>query len=231
MLVVHEGIKDTGIRRTWPNMTTRECARGQEFNAWDENGGNPPNHTAILPFTRMLSGPMDFTPGIFDIKFKKAGKPRKKDLVNRVNTTIAKQLALYVCIYSPHHMAADLPQNYEGNPALKFIQDVPTDWEKSIALEGEIGEYIVNARKDRSCADWYLGALTNDQERNIEINLDFLDKNKKYKAEIYADADTTDLESNPTAISISEKVVTAAETLKLSLKGGGGQAIRFIAEN
>ena len=230
MLVVHEGIKDTGIRRTWPNMTTRECARGQEFNAWDAEGGNPPNHSTILPFTRMLSGPMDFTPGIFDIKFKKAGKLRKKGVVNRVNTTLAKQLALYICIYSPHHMAADLPKNYVGNPALKFIKDVPTDWEISRAIHGEIGEYVVNVRKDRNSSEWYLGALTNEDERIIRVNLRFLEKSVKYKAEIYADSATTDLENNPTAISISEKTVKSSDTLTLYLKAGGGQAIRFVPQ-
>lgn len=229
MLVVHEGIKDTGIRRTYPNMMTRECARGQEFNAWDAVGGNPPNHTAILPFTRSLSGPMDFTPGIFDIKFKKDRKPRKKGIVNRVNTTLAKQLALYVTVYSPQHMAADLPENYKDQPALKFITDVPVDWERSVALEGAIGQYIVQARKDRNSDDWYLGALTNEDAREITLKLDFLDANTSYRAEIYADADETNLESNPTAIAISSKQVKAGDQLKIKMTAGGGQAIRFIS--
>ncbi|MCF8265878.1 MAG: glycoside hydrolase family 97 catalytic domain-containing protein, partial [Melioribacteraceae bacterium] len=157
MLNVHEPIKATGLRRTYPNMMTREGARGQEFNAWSPDGGNPPEHETILPFTRMLAGPMDFTPGIFDLTFEEA----KPD--NRVNTTLAKQLALYVVFYSPFQMAADLPENYEANlKPFKFIVDVPCDWADTRVLNAEIGEYITTVRKDRNSSDWYLGSITDE---------------------------------------------------------------------
>ncbi len=147
----HEPVKDTGLRRTYPNMMTREGARGQEFNAWGDPT-NPPEHMTILPFTRLLAGPMDFTPGVFDIT---AGK---KDLRKRVQSTLAKQLALYVVLYSPIQMAADLPENYEAHPdAFQFIRDVPTDWERSRTLDARIGDYIVVARQQRNGEDWYLG--------------------------------------------------------------------------
>ena len=139
----HEPVKDTGLRRTWPNMLSREGARGQEFNAWGRPT-NPPEHLTILPFTRLLAGPMDFTPGIFDLTFGKA------NVNERVQSTLATQLALYVLVYSPVHMAADLPENYEQRPdAFQFIRDVPTDWETSRTLQGEIGDYVVVARQQR----------------------------------------------------------------------------------
>jgi alpha-glucosidase len=165
----HEPVKDTGLRRTYPNWLSREGARGQEYNAWG-SPPNPPEHTAILPYTRMLSGPMDFTPGIFDLTFQ------GPDSEQRVQTTLAKQLALYVTLYSPIQMAADLPENYENRPdAFQFIADVPTDWEQSIALAGDVGEYVVYARQERGGEDWYLGAVTDDEERRFETTLDFLD--------------------------------------------------------
>ncbi|MCJ7703654.1 MAG: glycoside hydrolase family 97 protein, partial [Anaerolineales bacterium] len=146
MLDVHEPIKPTGIRRTWPNMMTREGVRGMEYNAWSE--GNPPEHTTILPFTRMLAGPLDYTPGIFDVMFNEY-KPN-----NRVHTTLAKQLALYVTLYSPLQMAADLPENYEGNPAFEFVERVPCTWDETRVLDAAIGDYVVIAR--RSGDEWFL---------------------------------------------------------------------------
>ena len=222
MLDVHEPIKDTGIRRTWPNMMTREGARGQEFNAWGQGGGNPPEHTTILPFTRLLGGPFDFTPGIFDLLFEQANRPD-----NRVNTTLVKQLALYVVIYSPLHMAADLPENYEGHPAFKFIEDVPTDWEDTIVLNGKIGDYITIVRKDRNSDDWYLGSITDENARSFDLPLSFLDAGRTYIAEIYADGKGADWEDNPLTYEISKIKVTSELILNVQIAPGGGQAVRF----
>ncbi|MFH1853608.1 MAG: glycoside hydrolase family 97 protein [Candidatus Neomarinimicrobiota bacterium] len=223
MLDVHEPIKDTGIRRTWPNLMTREGARGQEFNAWGPDGGNPPDYTTIIPFTRCLSGPFDFTPGIFDLFFEEADRPD-----NRINTTLVKQLALYVTIYSPLHMAADLSENYAGHPAFKFIEDVPVDWEETRVLNAEIGGYLTIVRKDRNSDDWYLGSITNENGRSLELGLDFLDSTRRYRAEIYADATDADWQSNPYAYSISDRNVSSTDKLKIDLAPGGGQVIRFV---
>jgi alpha-glucosidase len=221
MLDVHEPIKDTGIRRTYPNMMSREGARGQEYNAWSQDGGNPPDYTTIIPFTRLLAGPFDFTPGIFDLLYK----GMEKD--NRVNTTLAKQLALYVIIYSPLQMAADLPENYEGEPAFKFITDVPTDWEVTKVLKAKIGDFVTIVRKDRQSDDWYLGSITDENGRTLETSLSFLDPGKKYVAEVYQDADGADWMSNPQAIEINELLVDNKTKLILKLAPGGGQAIKF----
>lgn len=222
MINAHEPIKPTGLRRTYPNMMSREGARGQEFNAWSSDGGNPPEHTVILPFTRLLAGPMDFTPGIFDLTFEDA-KPN-----NRVNSTLAKQLALYVVIYSPLQMAADLPENYENNFApFKFIIDVPCDWEDTKVIDSKIGDYITIVRKDRNSNDWYLGSITDENSRIFSVNLDFLTKGEIYKAEIYKDGKNANWETNPYSIEISKEFVTSEKTLELKLAPGGGQAIRF----
>ena len=215
----HEPIKDTGERRTFPNMMAREGARGQEYNAWSE--GNPPDYTATLPFTRLLAGPMDFTPAVFDVEVKE-GYPGK-----RVHTTTAKQLALMVVLYSPLQMLADLPENYVDKPAFQFLKDVPTDWEDTKVLNGEIGKYITTVRKDIESEDWYLGAITNEKARDINIQLDFLDDGATYEAQIYADAPGTGHENNPTAVDISKKEVTATDSLSLLLGESGGAAIRF----
>lgn len=215
----HEPIKDTGERRTYPNMLAREAARGQEYNAWSE--GNPPTHVVILPFTRMLSGPMDYTPGVLDVEIKQ-GYPGK-----RIHGTTAQQLAMYVVFYSPIQMLADLPENYQGNPSLQFLKDVPTDWENTKIINAEIGEYITTARKDRNSEDWYLGAMTNEKPRDFNIALSFLDKNAKYEAQIYADAPGTNEKHNPSAVLISKKMVSASDFLKLHLGSAGGTAIRF----
>lgn len=219
----HEPVKDTGLRRTYPNWISREGARGQEFNAWGDPG-NPPEHTAILPYTRMLAGPMDFTPGIFDLTFEGA------DGRHRVNTTLAKQLALYVTLYSPIQMAADLPENYEARPeAFRFIVDVPTDWERSIALAGEVGDYVVFARQERGGQDWYLGAVTDENARTLKLPLDFLAPGKRYNTQVYRDGEGADWRSDPYAIVIESTEVTAADTLELWLAPGGGAAVRFEA--
>lgn len=225
----HEPIKDTGLRRTYPNWIAREGARGQEFNAWG-TPPNPPEHIPMLAFTRMLAGPMDFTPGIFDMSFNGLGGD-----TNRPQTTLAKQLALYVVMYSPIQMAADLPRNYLAKPdAFKFIQDVPTDWQQSIALAGEVGDYVVFARKERkrdnySGNDWFLGAVTDEQARSIEIKLDFLEQGKKFEAQIYRDGNNAEWKNNPYDLKIEKRIVTAADKLTLKLATSGGTAIRFKA--
>jgi alpha-glucosidase len=222
MLDVHEPIKPTGIRRTYPNMMSREGARGQEYNAWSDDGGNPPEHETILPFTRLLAGPMDFTPGIFDLLFVK-DRPN-----NRVNTTLAKQLALYVVIYSPLVMVPDLPENYAAHPdAFQFIRDVPTDWEDTRVLNAKIGDYVTIVRKQRDGEDWYLGSVTDEQGRTLEAPLTFLDPDRSYTAEIYRDTDDADWQTKPLAYTIENLKVDSNTVLPLRLAPGGGEAIRF----
>jgi alpha-glucosidase len=221
MVDMHEPVKDTGLRRTYPNLMTREGVRGTEYEAWSD--GNPPSHTAILPFTRGLAGPIDYTPGIFNITWN--------DPQHRVHTTLAKQLALYVVIYSPFQMAADLPENYEGHPAFQFIEDVPTDWEETKILNGKIGEYITTVRKDRNSNNWYLGSITNEQARLLDVKLDFLTPGKNYKAQIYQDGQEAHFDTNPLPIEFYPLEVTSASTLQLDLKPGGGTAIRFYEIN
>ena len=222
MINVHEGIKQTGLRRTYPNMMSAEGLRGQEFNAWSPDGGNPPKHLTIIPFTRMLAGPIDYTPGIFDIKFDKYKKE------NQVNTTLAHQLALYVVIFSPFQMAADLPENYFGHPTFQFIRDVGVDWDTSIVLHGEIGEFITIARKERNTDKWFLGSITDENERLINISLNFLDEGKEYIATIYSDAEDSHWDKNPTAYRIEDKNVNSTDLLELKLAPGGGTAISFV---
>ncbi|MEL6862561.1 MAG: glycoside hydrolase family 97 catalytic domain-containing protein, partial [Pseudomonadota bacterium] len=218
----HEPVKDTGLRRTYPNAFSREGARGQEYNAW----GQPPNdpaHTTILPFTRMLSGPMDFTPGIFDLNF---GKPVEDN--PRVQTTLAKQLALYVLLHSPIQMAADLPRNYETRPdAFEFIKQVPVDWSESIMLDGYPGDYAVMARKDRNSEAWYLGAISDEEARSLSLPLSFLEDGT-YKAQIYQDGEAAHWLTNPYSLTRREQTVTQQDTLAIQLAPGGGAAIAFV---
>src|SRR3989442_15808581 len=179
MLDVHEPIHDTGERRTYPNMMTREGARGQECRARGGEGGNPPEHETILFFTRMLAGPMDFTPGIFDILVERGtGRPRRPE-EPRVRTTLSKQLALYLVLYSPLQMAADLPENYEPQPAFQFIRDVPVDWDTTRVLEGKIGDYVVEPRRERNGQSWYVGAITDEEGRTFDVPLSFLAPGRK----------------------------------------------------
>ena len=228
-LNVHEGVKDTGLRRTWPNLMTREVARGQEYNAWGggddvwDGPGNPPNHVTILPYHRSLSGPFDYTPGIVDLFFDEY----RPD--NRVNHTLAKELALYVTIYSPLHMAADLPENYEERPdALQFIKDVPVDWYDTKVLNGEIGKYITTIRKDRNSEDWYLGSITDEESREFTFTLNFLNEGDSYIAQIYRDSDDADWDTNPYGFVVEEMEVDSETELTVKLAPGGGQAIRFM---
>jgi len=227
MMDVHEPVHDTGERRTYPNMMTREGARGQEYNAWSGEGGNPPEHETILFFTRMLAGPMDFTPGVFDILIERGtGRPRRPE-EPRIRTTLAKQLALYVVLYSPLQMAADLPENYEKQPAFQFIRDVAVDWDESHVLEGKIGDYVVVARKARNSPEWFLGAITDEEGRTFDIPLSFLSKGQSYVAEVYADGPGANWLTNPLPVAISKRTVTSGSRLHLVLAPGGGQAVRI----
>ncbi|MDN3638223.1 glycoside hydrolase family 97 protein [Simiduia curdlanivorans] len=218
----HEPIKDTGLRRTYPNWISREGARGQEFNAWG-SPPNPPEHEVNLAFTRMLAGPMDYTPGIFNLAWQGL------DAENRVQTTLAKQLALYVVLYSPIQMAADLPENYLAKPeAFQFIKDVVTDWDQSIALAAEFGEYVAFARKDRHSSDWFLGGITNATARELTLDLTFLDMNKNYEITLYQDGEKANWRTNPYDIVIERRKVKARDTLTLALASSGGFAARIV---
>lgn len=231
MLDVHEPIKDTGIRRTYPNMMTREGARGMEWNGWSE--GNPPNHEVTLPFTRLLSGPMDYTPGTFDILYKNTRdlpthrKWNDLDKGNsRVNTTLARQIADWVILYSPIQMASDLIENYQGHPAFQFFRDFDADCDWSEALQGEPGEYIAVVRraKDR----YFLGASTDETPRTLTIPLTFLRKGIVYNAVIYADGADANWKDTPTSYRIIHKKVRSGDVLKVKMASGGGQAVSFI---
>lgn len=223
MVFAHEPIKATGIRRTYPNMMAREGLRGSEFNSpWGY--GNPPEHLTIVPFTRMLGGPIDYTPGLVKLDLGEFREGYK------VPTTLAYQLAEYVVVYSPVQMASDLIEHYEAEPkALQFIKDVPVNWEKSIVVDGEIGEYIIMARVDKGSYDWYLGALTDENARSFDVPLSFLNYNITYEATIYRDANDADFEKNPEAYVVEQRTLTRDDTLKINLARGGGVAVRFRA--
>lgn len=223
MVNSHESSRPTGFHRTYPNYIAAEAARGNEFNAW--SNGNPPMHETILPFTRLLGGPMDYTPGIFEIKMN-IYNPQKKE---QVHTTLAKQLALYVTMYSPLQMAADLPQNYEKYPdAFQFIKDVAMDWQKSIYLEAEPGDYITVARKEKNGERWFLGSITDENPRETVIKCDFLDPDKKYMATIYQDGRNAHWEKDPINYEIKKMNLDSGSILKLQLAPGGGAAVSII---
>lgn len=221
-LNVHEGVKSTGLRRTYPNMMTSEVAIGREYDAWGEAGGHPPEHTLNLPFTRNLAGPFDFTPGMVDLHFDEY----RPD--NRIKSTLAKELALYITIYSPLHMVADLPENYAEQPkAFQFIKDVPTDWYDTKVLNASIGNYITMVRKERGGDDWYLGSITNENGRVHTISLGFLDANTRYVAEIYRDGQDAHWDHAPYDLVTEERLVDHSTELTLRLAASGGQVIRF----
>ena len=227
MVDVHEPLHDTGERRTWPNMMTREGARGQEYNAWSGDGGNPPEHEVNLFFTRLLAGPMDFTPGIFDLLLERGrGRPPRPE-EPRVRTTLAKQLALYVVLYSPMQMAADLPENYERQPDFQFIREVAVDWDTTRVLDGRIGDYVAVARRERGGQTWFLGAITDEAGRTLDVPLAFLTPGRSYVAEIYADGAKAHWLDNPLPVTITRRRVTSATRLRIALAPGGGQAIRI----
>ena len=219
MLNAHEAVRPTGLCRTYPNLIGNEAARGTEYEAF---GGNKPFHTTILPFTRLQGGPMDYTPGILETEVKNVNPNN----TSQVRSTLAKQLALYVTMYSPLQMAADLPENYERfADAFQFIKDVPVDWQESVYLEAEPGRYITVARKDKHSDNWYIGNTSNENGHTSELLLNFLDKNKKYEATIYADAKNADWQTNPKAYTITKQKVNAKTKLKLTAAKGGGYAI------
>ena len=219
MIDNHEPAMPTGIQRTWPNLMTQEGVRGQEYNAWDRRGGNPPSHTVTLPFTRGLAGPTDFTPAIFNFsEIVKGTHP---------HSTLAKQLGEFVVIYSPLQMAADAIENYEGQPALTFIESCPTTWSHTLVPNGEIGKYITMARKERGGDRWFIGSITNEEARDLTIALDFLDEEATYLAVIYEDGPTVDFETNPYEMTIRQIEVTKNDSLRLHLARSGGSAVRI----
>ena len=217
MVNAHEAVRPTGLCRTYPNLIGNESARGTEYQAF---GGITPGHTAILPFTRLQGGPMDYTPGIFEMQCSNG---------SRANSTIGGQLALYVTMYSPLQMAADFPENYEKHlDAFQFIKDVALDWDKSIYLEAEPMEYITAARKAKGSSSWFVGSVTGLKPHNSTLRLDFLDKGKTYVATVYADAPDADYKTNPQAYIITKGLVTAKSVLKLHSVAGGGYAISIV---
>lgn len=218
MIDNHEPMMPSGLQRTYPNLMTQEGVRGQEYDAWSPDGGNSPSHTTIIPFTRGLAGSMDFTPGTF--KFENPAYPN-----TRVQTTLAKQLALSVIIYSPLQMASDMIENYENNPAFEFITSCPTNWAKTIVPQAKIGEYVTIARKDRDSDSWYLGSITNEQNRDIVLSFEFLDKGAIYKAKIFKDGEGAEYKSNPYPVEIMEQDITTESTLNIHLATSGGVAI------
>lgn len=221
-IVNHEPIKFTGEQRTYPNLMAREGVRGQEYNAWSK--GNTPEHGVVLPFTRILGGPIDYTNGIFEVMLP------QKDWANfevRVRGTVCQQLAFFLTMYSPIPMAADLPKNYKDNPAFQFIKDVPADWTESKVLNGKIGDYFTIVRQEKGTDNWWLGSITDEEARSFNFDLDFLVVGKTYEATIYADGENADWETNPYPVDIIKKKVSSDDTLEVVLAAGGGQAIAF----
>ena len=223
MIDNHEPAMPTGIQRTWPNLMTQEGVRGQEYNAWDRRGGNPPAHTVTLPFTRCLAGPTDFTPAIFNFSEVVRG--------THPHSTLAKQLGEFVVIYSPLQMAADAIENYEGQPALTFIESCPTTWGKTLVPNGEIGKYVTVARKERGGDRWFVGSITNEEARQIDLPLGFLEAGKQYRAIIYEDGPDADYERNPYPMTIRQVPVTNQSVLTLKLARSGGAAVRIELEH
>jgi len=222
MINAHEAVRPTGIARTWPNMIGNESARGTEFQAF---GGSKPNHVTILPFTRLIGGPMDYTPGVFEMDISKINPNNN----SHVNSTLANQLALYVTMYSPLQMAADLPENYNRFlDAFKFIKDVALDWDQSKYLEAEPGQYLTIARKTKSKSSWFVGNVNGESPRTSTIEFDFLDAGKTYIATIYADAKEAHYKTNPQAYTIRKVIVTNKSKLTQLSAAGGGYAISIV---
>ena len=221
MIINHEPAMPTGLQRTYPNLVSGEGARGQEYNAWSEDGGNPPYHLCILPFTRVLAGPLDFTPGIFCIE----GRVHPQ---THPQTTLAKQLATYVTLYAPWQMAADEIENYKGQPAFAFIEQVPTNWQESHVLQAEIGKYIVTARKDRDSENWFVGGMTDADARDLTMRFDFLDKDVKYHAIIYRDGPDATYKGNPYPMVIDQMTIDHTTVLPIHLAPSGGFAISIM---
>jgi hypothetical protein len=223
MIDAHEPSHPTGLHRTYPNWMANEAGRGNEYNAFST--GSDPDHETILPFTRIMGGPMDYTPGIFKLRGYALGAPDRQ-----MHSTLAKQLALYVTLYSPMQMAADYPENYEQHlDAFQFIKDVAVDWDDTKILEAEPGDYLTIARKAKGTNNWFIGAITDENSRQSVIPLNFLDKGKKYMLTMYADASNADWKSNPEAYKISKQLVSSASKISLKLAPGGGTAISIMA--
>lgn len=224
MVDSHESARPTGLHRTYPNWMASEAARGNEFNN-APTLALVPEHETILPFTRLMGGPMDYTPGFFRFKLNQFDPARKQ----QIRTTLAKQLAAYVTMYSPLQMAGDLPENYEPHlDAFQFIRDVPVDWADTKILAAEPGDYITMARKAKGNDNWFVGAVTDENSRTQTVALDFLTPGQTYEATIYRDADTADWQTNPDAYVIEKKTVTSQTRLSLKLAKGGGYAISLI---
>lgn len=223
MVVNHEPAMPTGLQRTYPNLISGEGVRGQEWNAWDAKGGNPPYHTCVIPFTRQLAGPIDFTPGIFNLEGQVYPQTHP-------HTTLAKQLAEYVVIYAPWQMAADEIENYEHQPAFAFIEAVPTNWQKTLVPQAEIGKYIVTCRKERGRDNWFVGGMTDEDARDVALKLDFLDAGASYKAVIYKDGPTAEYDKNPYSMTIDQQTVNHETILDLHMGKGGGFAIQIIKQ-
>lgn len=221
MIVNHEPAMPSGLQRTYPNLIASEGVRGQEWNAWDGNGGNPPYHLCVLPFTRQLAGPIDFTPGIFNLEGRVYPNTHP-------HTTLAKQLAEYVVIYTPWQMAADEIENYKDQPAFAFIEAMPSNWQKTVIPMAEIGKYIVTARKDRDSENWFVGGMSDENARDIKLKLDFLSPGKSYKAIIYKDGPDAEYDKNPYSMTIEQQMVNNETILNLHLAKSGGFAIQLV---
>lgn len=218
----HEPVMPTGLQRTYPNLMTQEGVRGQEWNAWSQDGGSPCNHVTILPFTRVMAGPVDYTPGVF--AFENPVMPQ-----TRVHSTLMNQLGLMVCIYSPLQMACDLPENYLKHPeAFAFIERVPCDWERSLLVDGKIGEFCIFARQERGAENWYIGGITNEERRDAVVPLSFLPEGKIFRAHLWRDAAFADWQTNPYAFVQEELAVTHTDTLFIPMASGGGFAAEII---
>ena len=215
----HEPVMPTGLHRTYPNLMSQEGVRGQEWNAWSADGGSPCEHVTVLPFTRIMAGPVDYTPGVF--VFENSVMPG-----TRVHSTLANQLGLFVCFYSPLQMACDLPENYmKHSEAFRFIEEVPCDWERSVLVDGRIGDFCVFARQERGSARWFIGGINDEQPREVTIPLSMLTPGKTYCATIFRDSDDADWQTNPYGLVIEQKEVNAGDTLRLWMASGGGMGI------
>ena len=225
MIDNHEPVMPTGLQRTWPNLMTQEGVRGQEWNAWSVDGGNPCEHVTVLPFTRIMAGPVDFTPGVFH--FENPVIP-----TTRVHSTLMNQLGLFVCFYSPLQMACDLPEHYmEHADAFRFIEQVPCDWERSLLVDGKIGDYCIFARQGRGTDDWYIGGITDEQAREAVVPLSMLEPDRTYSLTLYRDGKDADWQTRPYAYEIEEKEVAASDTLHIRMAAGGGFAATVKIQN
>ena len=221
----HEPVMPTGWQRTWPNLMTQEGVRGQEWNAWSVDGGNPCEHVTVLPFTRIMAGPVDFTPGVFH--FENPVIP-----TTRVHSTLMNQLGLFVCFYSPLQMVCDLPEHYMEHPdAFRFIEQVPCDWERSLLVDGKIGDYCIFARQGRGTDDWYIGGITDEQAREAVVPLTMLEPDRTYALTLYRDGEDADWQTRPYAYEIEKKEVTVSDTLHIRMAAGGGFAATVKIQN